>query len=211
MKTSFFHTNMSNMSTQSSSASFTSSPSVDSSSSSHTSPMSSVPLPKKQFRNAPFLSNPWTKEELIPLLHFINDNIDDWIVHPKILCKKAIELNLINQRSAHAIYQKVHNIICAMKTWLIEKRKGYETLIWNEKKVNELLEEITKKIIEKENEKNETVDVKSEQEEEDPPKEKNANNKRKNKKMRKSKRKEAIENMIIEYVLIISLNLFQIL
>jgi hypothetical protein len=198
---------MSNMSIQSSSASFTPSPSVDSSSSSHSlSPMSSVSLPKKQFRNASSLSNPWTKEELVPLLHYINDNVDDWIVHPKLLCKKAIELNLINQRSVHAIYQKVHNIICAMKTWLIEKRKGYETLIWNDKKVNELLEEITKKIIEKENEKNETVDVKLEQEEKDPSTDENANNKRKNKKMRKSKRKEAIENTIIEYVLNISLN-----
>jgi hypothetical protein len=183
--------------------SFTPSPSVDSSSSSHSlSPMSSVPLPKKQFHNTSSLPNPWTKEELIPLLQYINDNIDDWIVHPKLLCVKVIELNLINQRSSHAIYQKVYNIINVMKVWLLEKRKGYETIIWNEKEVNDLLEKITKKIIEKENG---TIDIESEKEE-DSLTGKNANYEWKNKdkevkKMRKRKRKEAIENMMIMYVL----------
>jgi len=37
-----------------------------------------------------------------------------------------------------------------MKVWLTEKKKGHETLIWSEKEVNELLEEITKKVIKKE-------------------------------------------------------------
>ncbi|CAG8445420.1 15013_t:CDS:2 [Funneliformis caledonium] len=94
--------------------------------------------------------NPWIKEELIAILDYINDNIADWLAHPKLLCEKAIQQNIIEQRSIQAVYQKAYNSINAMRIWLKNKKKGHESIIWSDTQVKVLLEEVTRKIIKEE-------------------------------------------------------------
>jgi hypothetical protein len=65
----------------------------------------------------------WENSELVKILTYINNNIDDWCINHLSVSQKAIDATNNKNRDAKSVYNKIHSMIKAYEEFDLYNRK----------------------------------------------------------------------------------------
>ncbi|CAB4389439.1 hypothetical protein RhiirA5_476567 [Rhizophagus irregularis] len=100
----------------------------------------------------------WSSNELIGILDFLDNNFEMWRTNRVNASTKAIEATN-NKRDARSVYNKIHVLIKSMEVYhKTGEKSNTGTVIWSNKRIQELVENIYIKTKEK-SEENQEIEV----------------------------------------------------
>ncbi|CAB4440320.1 unnamed protein product [Rhizophagus irregularis] len=100
----------------------------------------------------------WSSNELIGILDFLDNNFEMWRTNRVNASTKAIEATN-NKRDARSVYNKIHVLIKSMEVYhKTGEKSNTGTVIWSNKRIQELVENIYNKTKEK-SEENQEIEV----------------------------------------------------
>ncbi|CAI2167632.1 2601_t:CDS:2 [Funneliformis geosporum] len=83
----------------------------------------------------------WDLSELIQILSYINTHFELWYENPHVACTKSMETTKTS-RGIKSVYGKVHRMIKVMDDYLKTGKKSCDMVIWEDKRIYEMLEKI---------------------------------------------------------------------
>src|SRR5436190_13770018 len=95
----------------------------------------------------------WYPQELVKIFTSLNDNLDLWYENSREACIKAIQVTGIS-RNISSVHAKVGKMTRAMNHYIKTGEKTSDEIIWNNKKIYDMVKRICEKSEKREREEN---------------------------------------------------------